>query len=209
MKTVLCYGDSNTWGYLAPDGERLDRWERWPGVLQQALGDDVHVVEAGLNGRTTVFNVPEDPDRNGLAFLPATLETHAPVDVVILFLGVNDFFLPYQVTAWRVAHAVGALVDVARGSVWGPGGGPPAVVALCPPPFGDLGADRASSPHGEDETTRLGDAFREMADEHECEVVDLAGRAAFAVPDGIHFDAAGHRAIGELMADRLRVLVSG
>jgi lysophospholipase L1-like esterase len=186
----------------------LGRWERWPGVLQRALGDYVHVIEAGLNGRTTVFDVPEDPDRNGLAFLPATLETHAPVDVLVLFLGVNDFFLPYQVTAWRVAHAVGALVDAARGSAWGPGGGPPAVVVLCPPPFADLGADRAGSPHGEAETKRLGDEFRAMATEHECEVVDLAGQAAFAVPDGIHFDASGHGAIGALLAEHLWVLVS-
>jgi lysophospholipase L1-like esterase len=81
-------------------------------------------------------------------------------------------------------------------------------VVLCPPPFGDLGADRAWSPHGEAETKRLGDEFRAMADEHECEVVDLAGHAAFAVPDGIHFDADGHRAIGALVAERLRVVVS-
>jgi lysophospholipase L1-like esterase len=166
------------------------------------------VVEAGLNGRTTVFDVPEDRDRNGLAFLPATLETHAPVDVLLLFLGVNDFFLPYQVTAWRVAHAVGALVDAARASAFGPGGGPPEVVVMCPPPFGDLGPDRAWSPHGEEETMALGDAFRAMAAEHECEVVDLNGHAAFAVPDGIHFDADGHRAIGDLMAERLRAMVS-
>jgi lysophospholipase L1-like esterase len=208
MKTVLCYGDSNTWGYLAPDGERLGRWERWPGVLQRPLGEDVHVVEEGLNGRTTVFDVPEDPDRNGLTLLPALLETHAPVDVMVLFLGVNDFFLPFQVTAWRVAHAVGALVDVARRGEWGPDGGAPAVVAMCPPPFGDLGVERASSPHGEAETRGLGDAFRQMATEHECEVVDLAGHVAFRVPDGIHFDAEGHAAIGKLMTERLQDLLA-
>ena len=204
MKTVLCYGDSNTWGYLAVDGERLGRWERWPGVLQRALGEDVHVVEAGLNGRTSVFDVPEVADRNGLTFLPATLESHAPIDVVLLFLGVNDFFLPYQVTAVRVANAVGALVDVVGASAHGPGGGPPAVVVMCPPPFGDLGADRAWSPQGEAESALLGDAMRQMATEHQCEVLDLAGHAAFTVPDGIHFDADGHRAIGELVAERLR-----
>src|SRR5205823_14853331 len=130
-----------------------------PGVLPRELGDDVHVIEEGLNGRTTAFDVPEEPDRNGLVFLPATLESHAPVDLLVLFLGVNDLFLPFALTAWRVAHAVGALVDVARRSEWGPGGGAPAVVAICPPPFGDLGADRAQSPHGEAETQRLGDAF--------------------------------------------------
>jgi lysophospholipase L1-like esterase len=43
-----------------------------------------------------------------------------------------------------------------------------------------------------------------MATEHECEVIDLAGAAAFTVPDGIHFDADGHRAIGALLAEWLR-----
>jgi lysophospholipase L1-like esterase len=204
MKTVLCYGDSNTWGYLATEGERLGRWERWPGVLQRELGDDVHVIEEGLNGRTTAFDVPEESHRNGLVFLPATLESHAPVDLLVLFLGVNDLFLPFPLTAWRVAHAVGALVDAARRSEWGPGGGPPAVVVMVPPPFGDLGANRPWSPHGQEESTRLGEEFRTMATEHECEVVDLTGSVAFAVPDGVHFDAGGHRTIGLLLAARLR-----
>jgi lysophospholipase L1-like esterase len=206
MKTVLCYGDSNTWGYLATgatDGERLGRWERWPGILQRELGDGVHVVEEGLNGRTTVFDVPEDPNRNGLAFLPVALETHAPVDVLLLFLGVNDMFLPYRITAWRVAHAVGALVDSARRSEWGPAGGPPAVIVMAPPPFGSLGEDEPWSPHGVEESRRFGAEFKRMATEHECDLVDLDGTAAFATPDGIHFDADGHRDIGRLMAERL------
>ena len=143
MKTVLCYGDSNTWGYLAPGG-------RAPGQVGALAGRP----PAGARGRRPRRgDGPERADdrvrrargsgskRPGP--LPAMLETHAPVDVLVLFLGVNDFFLPFQVTAWRVAHAVGALVDAARGSKWGPDGGPPAVVALRPPPFGDLGAERA------------------------------------------------------------------
>ena len=78
MTAVLCYGDSNTWGYEASTEERLGRWDRWPGVLQRALGDDVHVIEEGQNGRTTVFDVPFEPDRNGLTYLPVALQTHHP-----------------------------------------------------------------------------------------------------------------------------------
>jgi lysophospholipase L1-like esterase len=203
MKTVLCYGDSNTWGYVAPDGERLGRWERWPGVLQSLLGDRAYVVEEGLNGRTTVFDVPADPDRNGLTYLPVALETHAPVDVLVLFLGVNDMFLPHPVSARWVAASVGALVDSARGGEWGPAGGPPDVVVLVPPPFGPLGELEPWSPYGEDESARFSEEFAQMATEHECELLDLNGAVAFASVDGIHLDAAGHLAVGRLLADRL------
>ena len=80
MTAILCYGDSNTWGYQASTAERLGRWERWPGVLQRELGDDVHVIEEGQNGRTTVFDVPFEADRNGLTHLPVALQTHHPLD---------------------------------------------------------------------------------------------------------------------------------
>ncbi len=103
MTAILCYGDSNTWGYEASTQGRLGRWDRWPGVLQRELGDDVHVIEEGQNGRTTVFDVPFEPYRNGLAYLPVALQTHAPLDAVVVDLGTNDLFLP-GVNAYHVAH---------------------------------------------------------------------------------------------------------
>jgi alkanesulfonate monooxygenase SsuD/methylene tetrahydromethanopterin reductase-like flavin-dependent oxidoreductase (luciferase family)/lysophospholipase L1-like esterase len=199
MRTVLCYGDSNTWGYLAPDGARLGRWERWPGVLQRALGDDVHVVEAGLNGRTTVFDVPEEANRSGLAFLPVALETHAPVDVLILALGVNDLFLPYPVTAWRIAESVGALVDAARRSEWGPGGGPPEVLVIAPPPLGALGDQEPWSPNGVEESKRFAAEFRRMARERGCDLLETEF-LALAEPDGVHLDPEGHVELGGRVA---------
>ncbi len=62
MKTILCYGDSNTWGYK-PDSNVLIPVRylyeiRWTGVLRSTLGDKYVVVEEGLNSRTTVINDP-------------------------------------------------------------------------------------------------------------------------------------------------------
>jgi lysophospholipase L1-like esterase len=94
VPAILCYGDSNTWGFEASTQERLERGDRWPGVLQRELGDDVHVIEEAQNGRTTVFDVPFEPHRNGLAYLPVSLETHHPLDAVVIDLGTNDLFLP-------------------------------------------------------------------------------------------------------------------
>ena len=71
MRTVLCFGDSNTWGYDAATEGRFGRWERWPGVLQHELGDEVHVVEEGLNSRTTMYDAPDQAMRNG-----ATVRDH-------------------------------------------------------------------------------------------------------------------------------------
>ena len=111
MTAVLCYGDSNTWGYEASTAERLGRWDRWPGVLQRELGDDVHVIEEGQNGRTTVFDVPFEPHRNGLTHLPVALPTHHPLDVVVIDLGTNDLFLP-GVNAYHAAHGAMKLAEV-------------------------------------------------------------------------------------------------
>ena len=111
MTAILCYGDSNTWGYQASTQERLGRWDRWPGVLQRELGDDVHVIEEGQNGRTTVFDVPFEPNRNGLTFLPVALQTHAPLDVVVIDLATNDLFLP-GVNAYHAAHGAMKLAEV-------------------------------------------------------------------------------------------------
>jgi lysophospholipase L1-like esterase len=47
MKTLLCYGDSLTWGYDASGPGRHALADRWPNVLQKALGPDVHVVAEG------------------------------------------------------------------------------------------------------------------------------------------------------------------
>ena len=54
MKTILCFGDSNTFG-TNPSGGRWPREIRWPGRLQQLLGNEFYVIEEGCGGRTTVW----------------------------------------------------------------------------------------------------------------------------------------------------------
>ncbi len=90
-KTVLCYGDSLTWGYNAETIGRHAFEDRWPSVLQKALGDQARIIPEGLNGRTTAFDdYLADCDRNGAKVLPTILQTHAPLDLVIIMLGTND-----------------------------------------------------------------------------------------------------------------------
>jgi len=214
VTAILCYGDSNTWGYQASTAERLGRWERWPGVLQRELGDDVHVIEEGQNGRTTVFDVPFEADRNGLTHLPVSLQTHHPLDLVVIDLGTNDLFLP-GVNAYHAARGAIKLAEVVLASDAGRADGAPLVLVVVPPPFAPLNQwDQAAAPGAEAESQRLSRAFVDAAAELKEEdgitipLLDLRDHVTSSPIDGIHFEADGHRSIGTAVAATLREMLS-
>ncbi|MDR3149381.1 MAG: GDSL-type esterase/lipase family protein [Oscillospiraceae bacterium] len=113
MKTILCYGDSNTFGanpFGDADGVWRHPWEvRYPGRLQTLLGNEYRVVEEGLGGRTTVFNDPTSPNRIGLEFLPVCVESHCP-DIVVLMLGTNDTKPDCCASVRMITDGMGQLV---------------------------------------------------------------------------------------------------
>ena len=132
MKTVLCYGDSNTWGYIGGTGERFAPDVRWPGVMQAALGSGYRVIEEGLNGRTTVWDDPIEGDKNGEAYLRPCLDTHAPIDLVILMLGTNDLKRRFSLPAIDIAAGAEKLVRIIQQSEAGPEHAAPQVLLVCP-----------------------------------------------------------------------------
>jgi len=207
VTAVCCYGDSNTWGLEASTEARLQRWRRWPGVMQGELGDDVHVIEEGMNGRTTVFDDPFEPGRNGMTFLPVVLQTHAPLDLVIIWLGTNDLFVPGGLTAQDAARGAITLAEMVRASDAGPDEDAPEVLVLISPPFGPLGVLEADSPHGELESRGFADAYRRLADDAQVPLLDLAPFAESSPIDGIHFEADAHEAIGLGVAAAVRDLL--
>lgn len=87
MKEILCFGDSNTYGLIPGTKNRYGRDTRWTGLIEQQLyGKGCRIIEEGLCGRTTVFEDELREGRKGAAFLPTLLESHAPVDRVVLCL---------------------------------------------------------------------------------------------------------------------------
>lgn len=113
MKTILCYGDSNTHG-SNPNGGRWEYGKRWPGILSSLLGDGYYVIEEGLGGRTTVFDDPFERGRNGKTGLPFVLATHQPIDLLIISLGTNDTKRFYGTDARIITRGIEALVEVAK-----------------------------------------------------------------------------------------------
>ena len=112
MKTILCYGDSNTYGYNPANGMRYPKNVRWPGCLGILLGNEYEVIEEGCNGRTTVFDDPIEGWKNGLDYLRPCLNTHKPIDLVIMMLGSNDLKEVFGAEAKDSAAGAATLVDV-------------------------------------------------------------------------------------------------
>jgi lysophospholipase L1-like esterase len=176
LKTLVCFGDSNTWGYVpGSDGERHPREVRWPVQLQRALGEEWEVIAEGLNGRTATIDRPDSEGRNGLPYLLPCLLSHAPVDVVVIFLGTNDV---NYIADDRVAGCIARLVEIVRRC-----GAEPLVV--CPAPF-----------DGHD----LEESFRGELD---CEVL-VAPVYPVVNGDVEHLDADGHAALAAAVAAHLR-----
>jgi lysophospholipase L1-like esterase len=204
MKTVLCFGDSNTWGYVpGSDGERFSRDIRWPLQLARALGDEWDVIAEGLNGRTATLDSPVADGRNGLTYLLPCLHSHMPLDVVVIYLGTNDAGDRYSLPAETVAGAVGRLVKVVRTSEAGPGYSAPEVLVVCPPPFGQLDPEGSFANAGV-KSRQLGRWFAEVCQALDCERVDLNGIAAYSDLDGIHLEADGQAAVAYAVEARLR-----
>lgn len=90
MKNILCFGDSNTWGYIPGNGKRYAPDVRWTGIVAQELGNNYHIIEDGLNGRTTGYDIVWSPWRNGLKALPYALLAQKPLDLLVISLGIND-----------------------------------------------------------------------------------------------------------------------
>jgi len=134
MKTFLCYGDSITWGFNPADQTRFAFDVRWPGVVQTKLGADYRVIEEGLSGRTVATESWVLPNRDGRAMLVPLLETHAPLDWVVLMLGTNDLGPSYQLTAAQISFGCATLIWAVQKGFAGPGGSVPRILLVAPPP---------------------------------------------------------------------------
>ena len=116
---IVCFGDSNTFGYCADpkdcadSGGRFNEDERWPQLLQKALGEEYLVIEEGLCGRTTVFNDPFSDTRSGLDYIIPCVSSHGPVDLLIIMLGTNDVKERFASSPACIGMGMGRLISAA------------------------------------------------------------------------------------------------
>lgn len=203
MRTVLCYGDSNTHGTvplttLGAFG-RYPIGTPWPDVMAAALGADFRVISEGLPGRTTVHDDPvEGGKRSGIEVLPAILQSHVPIDLMLLMLGTNDLKPRFSVTAADIARSLERLVITGRQIV-------PAldILVISPVPVVETGVLKDVFEGAETKQNPLPGLIREVADRQTCGFVDAADHVTVSPIDGVHWTAEGHSAFGTAMAGKI------
>lgn len=205
-KRVLCYGDSNTWGYDAETGLRFGADIRWPAVMARQLGEGWEVVEAGLSGRTTVFDDPLHEGLSGLAHLTPIMSSASLLDAMVVMLGTNDCKQRFNVNGENIGKGLARLVEKALGlPCWN---GQPRLILVAPVIIqldcetsamkGEMGAGCARK------SRELIPFVQAWALTYGCEYLDCNECCNASPIDFMHLDASSHVALGQRMAKLLQ-----
>ncbi|MGN0408315.1 MAG: GDSL-type esterase/lipase family protein [Bacteroides sp.] len=207
MKQVLCFGDSNTWGLIPATTERYDWDTRWTGITgNKLIQDGYRVIEEGLCGRTTVFDDPLRIGRRGTEILPVLLETHKPVDIIVLMLGTNDCKSFYGASANIIGLGIKKLLEQIRDTV------PYAKILLISPiHLGDDIWDGYDPEFNEDSvkvSKDLGKVYEQIAKEENINYLAASDYAKPSKEDREHMDKDGHKALAEAVINELEKIIA-
>jgi lysophospholipase L1-like esterase len=207
MKTVLCYGDSNTWGYDPATRTRYPPHVRWTGVLATRLGEEYRVVEEGLNGRTTRWDDPIEPHRNGMTYLRPCVESHRPLELVIVMLGTNDLKRRFDLSASDIAQSAAVVAETAQRFALTADGRNAKVLLVAPPAVANLTEYDQMFAGAREKSRQFSHYYRLAAGWQNVLYFDAGSVIVSSERDGIHFDADEHRKLGEALADEVLRLV--
>ncbi|MGI6007882.1 MAG: SGNH/GDSL hydrolase family protein [Ruminococcus sp.] len=207
MKRILCYGDSNTWGFIPGKGLRYPWNIRWTGILSENINriQETAVIEEGLCGRTTAYDLPLEPMRNGYQMFPVIYESAAPVDLVIIMLGTNDRRLGVspEESGAALELYIKYLHSMEILSLY-----PVPDILLIAPPF--VGSEIINKPEGfyyreksAEESRRLPEIYRKTAEKYGCRFLDASSVCQASEEDNIHLTAWGHARLGEAVCDKI------
>jgi lysophospholipase L1-like esterase len=205
MKRILCYGDSNTWGYDPAGKDRFAPDKRWPGILAKNLGDGYCIIEEGLGGRTTVWDDPIEGYKNGRNYLIPCLESHRPLDLVVIMLGTNDLKKRFNLSAYDVAEGIGVLVKIVNDSIAGPNLQGPPVLILVPPLITSLTSLAEMFEGAESKSLKLAEHYQRIARQMGCFFLDPGTISSLL--DGIHLEEAEHFKLGQAVALKVKEIL--
>ena len=204
---ILCFGDSNVWGRSGKSIERYPVNIRWTGILQKKLGNAYEIIEEGIRSRLTDFD-DDDPQfqgRNGLAYLRPCLESHNPLDIVILWFGTNNFKTRFNQDAPMVARSIGDMVDVVKTVAHTQQHATPRVILISPPVVIEkyLPINNQFAGAGE-KSKHLGKYVEKIAKLSGCDFIDIAQFVHAGDADGVHLEPDQHAIVADIMYRKIK-----
>lgn len=211
MKNILCFGDSNTWGYTPGTAVRYDSDTRWTGVLQNELGSGYRILEDGLNARTSVYKDPWSPWRLGKEALPIALVAQKPLDLLVMMIGTNDLKFVDAYSAAKGAETLIGIAEMVQARKESSPVFPNGLKVLLVSPI-LLDPCVANDPYGTlrggaEESTRFAHYYRHAAESKGVYFFDAASVAKPSKIDGVHMEPDSHRALGKALAEEIRKIL--
>ena len=202
-KRIICFGDSNTWGYNPTNGSRYDENTRWPMVLQKLLGDEYQIIEEGQNGRTIANADPwEWGCKCGMDYILPMVESHKPFDLLIIMLGSNDLKAKFHLPAGDIAGSLQNMLMKTVSYLKYQCGIQPKILIVSPPYLGDDLASSGFAPFFDvesaiDNSKHLSYWYELVAKQFECDFFDASTVCKAGNVDCLHLMEEGHKDLAE------------
>lgn len=207
MKKILCYGDSNTWGYRPADGSRFSKDIRWPSLMSRYLNDDYRIIEEGLNGRSALNLYPGYDAANGIDCIKKIIGKHVPVDIALIFLGLNDIFAAPDEPLWKITSAIEEIAEIIKNADSSSRFHSPEIILIGLP---EIVLDPDGAQFYEiaiNKIHALSQLLAQSAHKKGYHFIDIGGKIKTSPLDGTHLDESEHRKLAQITADYLNRLI--
>lgn len=208
MWNILCFGDSNTFGYDTVNDSRFPWGVRWTSLVQEKLGNDCRIIEEGMGGRTTVWDDPVEQLQCGKNYLYSCLESHWPLDLVIIMLGTNDLKMRFGLSACEIAGGVETLVQMVRWFFEQKKKNVPEILIISPIeveegiaelPYGAVMGGKTAARRSRE----LPQYYREVAKRNRCWFMAASEFAKPCKEDCMHLDREGHKKLADAITAKI------
>ena len=209
-KRIICFGDSNTWGYDPVTGERYNEDTRWTMRMQKILGDGYQVIEEGQNGRTIACEDPwEWGNKKGMDYVLPMVESHRPFDLLIIMLGSNDLKKKFNLPAGDIAGSLKTMLMHLKSFLKYKCNIDPKILIVSPVWLGDEIDNSRFSEFFDGENAvmnskRLAYWYEEAAKLFECDFFDASTVACAGKTDALHIEAESHKKLAEALAEKVQ-----
>lgn len=204
MKRVLCFGDSNIYGFNPQDGSRFPENIRWTGRLKNIASFKYEIIEAGGNNRTAFCDNPQGINFTGYKAVEKYFENH--YDLIILAIGVNDIQKIYNISVEDFEKGLENFVKLVKNSF------PSSKILLISPSslkkvilksyFGTLFDENSI-----EKSLKLSEIYKKVAKILNCEFLDLNNVTEASDIDGLHYTEEQHEKISQAVFEKITLLL--
>ena len=195
MKKILCFGDSNTFGFNPKNGTRYNEKERWSGILKKEL-NNYEIIEDGMNNRTCFSN--SSYDLNSFIAIKKYLDEN--YDLIIFQIGINDLQLQYNTSLQTFENKFIELVKNIN---------PESkkiktkILFLCPNKINEcITKSYFNSLFDEisiDKSAQINKVFESISNKTGADIVFLENMTKTSAIDGLHYDIENHKIIADVL----------